>query len=135
VRNKVLAPAITLANEILRQADETPLPHAITPHSLRRTYISLLLEAGDPRVVMQQAGHANPDITLRVYAQVMQRREQTGGRPDQLVALNGQKWAEIEGSRPNSSQRRDLADAELVSVQSVGRTPVLAREVMERGAG
>ena len=52
------------------------MPPGITPHSLRRTYISLMLEVGaNPRVVMQQVGHSDAGLTLRIYAQVMKRRD------------------------------------------------------------
>ena len=52
------------------------MPPGITPHSLRRTYISLMLEASeDPRVVMQQVGHTDAGLTLRIHAQVMKRRD------------------------------------------------------------
>jgi integrase len=37
-----------------------------TPHTLRRTYISLLLAAGcDPAYVQHQVGHTDPSLTLR----------------------------------------------------------------------
>jgi integrase len=41
----------------------------------------------NPRVVMAQVGHADPDLTLRVYAQVMQRREHAAtARMDSLIS-------------------------------------------------
>ena len=50
-----------------------PLPK-ITPHALRRTYISLMLEAGAPLpYVMDQVGHADSKTTLEIYAQVQKR--------------------------------------------------------------
>ena len=46
----------------------------MTPHTLRRTYISLMLEAGaSVPYVMGQVGHAHPDTTLRIYAKVLNR--------------------------------------------------------------
>jgi len=46
----------------------------ITPHALRRTYISLTLEAGAPLpYVMDQVGHADSKTTLEIYAQVQKR--------------------------------------------------------------
>lgn len=48
---------------------------AVTPHSLRRTFVSLALAAGrDPRWVMAQVGHADARVTLSIYAQVMSRQ-------------------------------------------------------------
>ena len=50
-----------------------PLPK-ITPHALRRTYISPMLEAGAPLpYVMDQVGHADSKTTLEIYAQVQKR--------------------------------------------------------------
>ena len=46
-----------------------------TPHTLRRTYISLLLAAGcDPAYVRQQVGHTDPTLTLRIYQRLLKRR-------------------------------------------------------------
>jgi len=43
-------------------------------HALRRTYISLMLEAGAPLpYVMDQVGHADSKTTLEIYAQVQKR--------------------------------------------------------------
>jgi integrase len=80
VRNRVLRPTLERANLRLREARAPALPEAITPHSLRRTYISLLLTAGaDPQYVMQQVGHTDPALTLRIYAQVLKRRQRHHG--------------------------------------------------------
>jgi hypothetical protein len=44
------------------------------PHTLRRTYISLMLEAGAPlHYVMDQVGHEDSKTTLEIYAQVQKR--------------------------------------------------------------
>jgi integrase len=46
----------------------------VTPHALRRTYISLMLEAGAPLpYVMDQVGHLDSKTTLEIYAQVQKR--------------------------------------------------------------
>lgn len=51
------------------------LPERVTPHTLRRTWAMLALIAGrDVRWVMAQMGHADPRLTLQVYAQVIQRQ-------------------------------------------------------------
>ena len=57
-----------------------PLPHT-TPHSLRRTYISIALLANnfDVKWVMSQVGHADSKMTLDVYAQLEQRVERSHG--------------------------------------------------------
>lgn len=71
-----------------RQAEQIGKPHAagftkrhvkragaalginISPHSLRRTFVSLHIEAGaDPRVVQEMARHADIRTTLGIYAE------------------------------------------------------------------
>ena len=50
-----------------------PLP-PVVPHTLRRTYISLMLEAGAPlHYVMDQVGHEDSKTTLEIYAPVQKR--------------------------------------------------------------
>jgi integrase len=64
-----------------------PLPKT-TPHSLRRTYISIALLANsfDVKWVMSQVGHADSKMTLDVYAQLEQRvKREHGVRFDALV--------------------------------------------------
>jgi integrase len=76
LRNRVLAPAIKKANERLADRDLTPLPAKLTPHSMRRTFASVLYAIGEPPpVVMAEMGHTNPALALRVYAQSMRRDE------------------------------------------------------------
>jgi hypothetical protein len=54
-----------------------PLP-SVTPHTLRRTYISLMLEAGAPlHYVMSQVGHEDSKTTLEIYAHVQKRISRT----------------------------------------------------------
>lgn len=48
----------------------------ITPHGLRHTHCSLLLEAGVPiEVVAKRMGHANVQTTLNIYAHVTSKRD------------------------------------------------------------
>ena len=59
---------------------KTKLPHARL-HSLRHVHATTLLLAGVPvHVVAARLGHADPAITLRVYAHVL--REQAAGVAD-----------------------------------------------------
>lgn len=58
----------------------------MTPHSLRRTFISLLLASGaDVPYVMAQAGHADPKMTLGIYAKVIATKTDHGAALDGLV--------------------------------------------------
>jgi integrase len=55
VRRRVLAAAAEKANSQLARQVAGELPERQTPHSLRRTFASLLIALGrDPRVVMGQ---------------------------------------------------------------------------------
>lgn len=75
-RNRVLRAAVKLAGERLEADGLPPLPDRLTPHSLRRTFCSLLYALGEtPPVVMQEMGHADPALALKVYAQAMRRGE------------------------------------------------------------
>jgi len=61
-----------------------PLPNT-TPHTLRRTYISIALVANsfDVKWVMAQVGHADSRMTMDVYAQRAKREH--GESFDRLV--------------------------------------------------
>ena len=64
-----------------------PLP-TTTPHTMRRTYISIALLANnfDVKWVMSQVGHADSKMTMDVYAQLEQRVDRSHGTAfDELV--------------------------------------------------
>ncbi len=71
---QMVGEAARIASTRRAERDLPALP-PITPHSLRRTYISLALVANDFDVkwVMSQVGHADSKMTLDVYAQLGQR--------------------------------------------------------------
>ncbi len=51
---------------------EAGMPDTLTFHKLRHCAASLLLNEGVPvPVVSRYLGHANPDITMKVYAHVL----------------------------------------------------------------
>lgn len=86
VRNRVLANTVKRANERLAEAGEVPLPVGLTPHSLRRTFASLLYAIGEPApVVMQELGHTHPGLALRIYAAAMRRDDDENGRLRVLI--------------------------------------------------
>ncbi len=85
VRRRVLAKAVERANTKLAEDEAEPLPDGLTPHSLRRTFASLLFAIGEtPPYVMAQMGHTTPTLTLAIYARQMDRRD---GEPERLKAL------------------------------------------------
>src|SRR5439155_650827 len=63
-------------NERLIARGLPPLPH-VTPHTLRRTYVSIMLVATnfDVTYVQHQVGHAESRMTLDVYAHLLDRRK------------------------------------------------------------
>lgn len=70
VRNRLLAPVLTRASELLKERDQRPLPERLTPHTFRRTYLTYLAWAERPmRFAMSQAGHKDGQLTLEVYQQ------------------------------------------------------------------
>ena len=71
VRARLLAGVRERADELLEQRDERRIGH-LTPHSLRRTFASLLAEVGiAPRRAMYLLGHTDAKFTMRVYQQVL----------------------------------------------------------------
>jgi integrase len=92
VRNRVLAVAVKRANSRLEADGLPPLPEGLTPHSLRRTFASLLYALGEPPpVVMDEMGHTDPALALKVYAQAMRRGEDEQAALRALV--DGGVWA------------------------------------------
>ena len=56
----------------------SPMPARITPHTFRRTFITLSFQAGKDLVFVQsQAGHANWKTTLEIYTQQSSRSVDT----------------------------------------------------------
>ncbi len=85
IRNRLLTPATKAASAVLVKRGGVPLPH-LTPHSLRRTFASVLYALGEnPAVVMAEMGHTNPSMALAVYASAMRRDEQGNARLAALV--------------------------------------------------
>jgi integrase len=72
----VIRPAVRAANALRAERAEPPLPERVTPHTFRRTFITLMLEAGAPVPYVQgQVGHKDATTTLNIYAQVLRRRD------------------------------------------------------------
>jgi hypothetical protein len=80
VRERVLDAATKLASERLTENGLPPLPH-VTPHTLRRTYVSIMLLATnfDVPFVQSQVGHSDSKLTMDVYAQLLDRSKRAHG--------------------------------------------------------
>src|SRR4051794_6044941 len=84
---RIVGEAAALASARVVERGLPPLPRT-TPHTLRRTYISIALLANNFDVlwVMGQVGHEDSKMTMDVYAQLQQRVKREHGRAfDQLV--------------------------------------------------
>jgi integrase len=93
VRARVLAGAIERANKQRAEHGLARIQDGVTNHSLRRTFASLLYEAGaSPAYVMAQMGHRSSALALEVYARKMERERDTGARMDALI--RGAEWAQ-----------------------------------------
>jgi integrase len=105
VRTRVLTPAVKRSNQRLEDDGNLPLPERLTPHSLRRTFASLLYALGEaPPVVMAEMGHTSPNLALAIYAQAMRRDE---GEVERLRSLtDGLDWADV-GRRAAAGKRQD----------------------------
>ncbi len=106
-RARVLRATVKRANTNLAKRKLPPLPERITPHSLRRTFARVLYALGeDPGVIMDEMGHTDPALALRVYRQSMRRGEDEKA---QLRAL-------IEGAEVADIGRR-AAEARSAAVE------------------
>jgi hypothetical protein len=85
VRRRFLAPSVERANAALTD-DGAEQIERLTPHSLRRTFASLLLATGaDVPFVMAQLGHEDPSVTLAIYAKVIASKTDHGAALDGLI--------------------------------------------------
>jgi integrase len=99
ISNRILAKTIERANTHRAAIGLPPIHAGVTNHSLRRTFASLLYEAGaSPAYVMSQMGHASSSLALEVYARKMQRTRDTGARMDALL----REWAPM-GTNPRTT--------------------------------
>jgi integrase len=99
---RIIVPAVEAANANLAKRALPTLPH-LTPHSLRRTFASLLYALGEsPAVVMAEMGHTSPAMALAMYARVMRRGE---GETAQLRALVDGEFRHIKAHEPPAKSR------------------------------
>ncbi|MDP2711959.1 MAG: site-specific integrase [Solirubrobacteraceae bacterium] len=86
LRERIVAPVLRRADELLAAHDRPPLPAGVSPHKLRHTYASILIAIGeDPASVMAQLGHTDPKFTLRVYTHLMRRDPEERQRLQALI--------------------------------------------------
>jgi integrase len=95
---KRLKRVVKRANAALAEQDVALIPSELTPHSLRRTFASFLYLRGEsPVYVMNQMGHTDPKLALRIYTRVMGENSRTRGA--RLVGvLDGSQWTSRPGA-------------------------------------
>ena len=75
VRKRVICKSAKRAEKLMA-ARGGLFPEKITPHSLRRTFASLLFAIGEPHpVVMLEMGHTTAEMTLGIYAHAIRQSE------------------------------------------------------------
>src|SRR5207248_10155647 len=71
LNRRVIGPVQRAAAELRKQQKLPPLPTGLSAHVFRRTYATLMAEAGaPPRYVQRQLGHGSARLTLEVYTRV-----------------------------------------------------------------
>jgi integrase len=96
------------ANENLGERELPPLTR-LTPHSLRRTFASVLYAVGeDPGIAADELGHTDPTFTFRVYRQAMRRDQHQKAQLRALV--EGVDWANM-GERDANPAPAEAASA------------------------
>lgn len=101
-RDRILGTALCRADALLAEQGYSPMPEQVTPHALRRTYVTYAGEAGfSLRYVMNQVGHVDPEMTVGVYNQLM------AGRDDPRIPV----WVADTPARQRGSGRTDLGIA------------------------
>ena len=85
IRSRIVSPAHAQANELLA-ARETLSIERLTPHTLRRTFASILAECGvSPRRAMYLLGHTDPKLTMSVYQQVLDMSQGAAERLERIL--------------------------------------------------
>jgi integrase len=115
INRRVIAPAARAADKLRAERGEPLLPGSITAYAFRRTFITLMLEAGAPVPYVQaQVGHEDPTTTLHIYAQVLKRRDRRrhGEAFDALMAdavpPDDSLIARPDSARPDPEEALDL---------------------------
>ncbi len=108
---KRLKRTVERANEALADGDTPPIPSTLSPHSLRRTFASLLYLRGEnPVYVMHQMGHTDPKLALRIYTKVMGEQRRRGPGAQLVGVLDGPAWTQMGSlAEPNTDDAITIA--------------------------
>ena len=117
----MIAPVVTRANEIRAADEQPPIRAHVTPHTFRRTYITYMIAAGyDLPYVQAQVGHADPAVTLAIYAQVMRRADRDELRAEIRGLLGEAQAAPIVGGANGREATVDSPRTRIVSANVRG---------------
>jgi integrase len=95
VRSRILAPVHARANQLLAEDGRLPIAH-LTPHTLRRTFASILAATNvPPRRAMYLLGHTDAKLTLRVYQQVLEMDAGSIGVLEGVLGCSVQEACEV----------------------------------------
>jgi integrase len=89
LNRRVIGPVGREAAKLRAERGLPPLPSKLSAHVFRRTYITLMAEAGAPITYVQdQVGHESARLTLEIYARVSRSRDRAkwGRAFDELMA-------------------------------------------------
>jgi integrase len=122
VRERVIRPVVSRANELRAGRGEPPILAHVTPHTLRRTYISFMLAAGfDLPYVQEQVGHQDPSTTLKIYAQVIRRPDRDNLRADMRALLGEDRPGIAPAPEPDELRSPSRADHILAANEKAGK--------------
>lgn len=103
---KRLKRAVARANAKLAKKQKTPISTDLSPHSLRRTFASLLYLRGEsPVYVMHQMGHADPKLALSIYTKVVGEQRRRGAGVRLLSILDGAQWTQANNDHGAPERR------------------------------
>jgi hypothetical protein len=106
----VLGPVLERANELLAQAGRPPI-RRLTPHTLRRTFASILAECGvAPRRATYLLGYTDPKLTMAVYQQVLDMGGQAVQELEEILGCSLDDAREIySGRQPLGASETDVS--------------------------
>ena len=88
VNARLIASVLRHANALRAARHEPPIRAHVTPHTFRRTYITIMLAAGfDLPYVQDQVAHLDPSTTLAIYAKVIRRPDRDAVRAEMRALL------------------------------------------------
>ena len=121
LRRYAVATVHARANELIGREGLAEIAE-LTPHTLRRTFASLLAELGvSPRRAMYLLGHTDPKLTMRVYQQVLDMRGDAGERLEKVLGCSVEEAFETLSGRGDCGPNRDPAWSEAVSEPATTR--------------